>query len=689
MSTLRHLYALTLIIFLSTHSFAQTPDACSIPMPGYTKLGEFEGHGYYLSDTLMNWVDADAYTKANGQFLISINSQAENDFIHGLVSEMVLIGLNDLEEEGQPVWTNGDSLVYTNYSDCSWCSTNDENHNFGVMVPWDGTWILDHYFRSAKHIIELPCGNLTSEIEMACPNDIWVEIPQGQLSVPVTWDLPVVSTDCLVNDTVIISQTMGAESGSDFIEGVYTIGYQAVDSCSSLAECTFTVTTTMPQDTGCGDLEGFTKLGEFEGHGYYMSNEASTWQDAKDFAEAAGGYLATMNTKNENDFVQLHLGLEMVFIGYNDATIEGQGAWANGEPVSLDLSYSNDSLSDYAVMNFWNGRWVMVNQWVYKKYILEMDCGGASPTSITMDCPQNMEVTLPEDSAFVQVNWDLPTVSTTCTNDTVLLTQTLGQTSGAYFEQGNHTIAYAATDSCGNIETCSFEITVSSAGACGPIVGYTLLGEYNGHAYYLSDEALHWVDAQFAAASDGGYLATINSQAENDFLKGVIGHSLPFIGYSDADTEGTGTWANGDSMTLDLSFNNTDENDFAVINFWAGTWQMVNQWVTKKYVMEIECGAAQGGVAPAPILTTSSWKPTMHDIYPNPADDYITVRLTNPQEKNIQFKIYDARGQVFLSEKRTLPRGASELEFEITKLPAGMYFLQLGQGEYRRFVKMD
>ena len=691
MSTLRYFYALSILFLSSIASFAQAPNACSMPMPGYTKLGEFEGHGYYLSDTVTNWVEANALVQANGQNLVSINSQAENDFIHGLVSDVVFIGLTDLDTEGEPYWMNGDSLGYTNYSDCDWCAANDAAHNFGVMLPWDGAWILDHYFRQAQHIVELPCGELTSEMTLTCPDDIWKEIPQGQLSVPMTWDLPTGMTNCIVDDTVIITQVSGETSGSSFIAGVYTIGYQAVDSCNSLAECTFKVTVTTPVDTSCGDIAGFVHLGDFEGHGYYMSEEASTWKDAKDFAEAAGGHLVTMNSKNENDFVQLHLGNEMVFIGYTDEAVEGQGAWADGQAVTLDLSYGNDSLSDYAVMNFWNGQWVMVNQWVYKKYILEMDCGGTPPTSLTLTCPENIDAVIPADSLDVIVSWDLPEPTTTCASDVIALTQTVGAAPGSAFVQGSHIITYSATDSCGNAEVCSFNITITTEGggvSCGPIAGYTLLGDYNGHSYYLSEEELHWDEAQYVAATNGGYLVSVNTQAENDFLKGAIGNELPFIGYSDVDVEGEGAWANEDSITLDLSYNNSDENDFAVINFWAGTWQLVNQWVAKKYIMEVDCNGVQAQVAPM-MRSHRFFKPAIHGIYPNPAEDLITARFTNNQEKDVEFLILDVRGHVFLSEKRSLPQGASELSFDITNLPAGMYFLKMENGEYQRFVKMD
>ena len=50
------------------------------------------------------------------------------------------------------------------------------------------------------------------------------------------------------------------------------------------------------------------------------------------------------------------------------------------------------------------------------------------------------------------------------------------------------------------------------------ILGHTYLGTFNGHTYYMSDCPTAWYDALFAAQEMGGYLATITSQAEDDFL---------------------------------------------------------------------------------------------------------------------------------------------------------------------------
>lgn len=686
MRNLRHFYALSLLFIFAQAINLDAQNVCSLPIDGYIKIGEFEGHGYYLSKDQKHWVDANNETQAAGYSLVSINSQEENDFIHGLVSEMILIGLSDFATEGEPYWVNGDPFDYSNFSECTWCGENDSNYNYGVMFPWDGKWFLDQYYRVAKYVIEVPCGEmLTSELVFECPTNTWKEIPAGDFSVAVDWAVPVAETDC-PNDTVVVTQLSGPNSGDILTQGNYTVSYQAIDNCNSLAECTFNVSVSLAQDTSCGELEGFTYFGQYNGHGYYMSDSIARWEDARDLAEAAGGDLATVSSKSENDFIQIHLGQEMAYIGFNDLDDEGIGAWANGESVDFDQSYNNTDGNDFAIMNFWNGHWVMVNPYVYKRFIMEVNCG-TPPTAISIVCPENINVEIPADSTVVPVSWDLPVAITTCPIDFTLLTQTGGDTSGTSLGEGNFTIIYEALDSCGNTASCTFYVGVTSnplVAGCGDLPGYTNLGMYAGHSYYLSENELKWEEAKYQASLSGSYLATMNSLEENDFLQGAIGQEQPFIGFSDMETESEGTWANGDSLALDLSYGNSDINDYAVINFWAGTWEMVNQWVLRKYVIETDCMLE---AAPKePVYTT---KTSIYDVYPNPAADLLAVRLTTDQARSVLFTISDARGQVFLSEKRELDLGPSTEQFDVSELPAGLYFIQMGPYTYKRFVKVD
>src|SRR5438874_186435 len=68
----------------------------------------------------------------------------------------------------------------------------------------------------------------------------------------------------------------------------------------------------------------------------------------------------------------------------------------------------------------------------------------------------------------------------------------------------------------------------------GPIVNPA-----NGHTYYRLTQS-NWADAESEAVSLGGHLATINDQAENDWVYATF-HTEPsglWIGLNDAAAEG-------------------------------------------------------------------------------------------------------------------------------------------------------
>jgi len=69
---------------------------------------------------------------------------------------------------------------------------------------------------------------------------------------------------------------------------------------------------------------------------------------------------------------------------------------------------------------------------------------------------------------------------------------------------------------------------------------------YSNHTYAITTSAMNWENAKIQAASLGGYLATINTKAENDWLTAkFISYGNVWIGSHDKDTEGTWVWDNG------------------------------------------------------------------------------------------------------------------------------------------------
>lgn len=77
---------------------------------------------------------------------------------------------------------------------------------------------------------------------------------------------------------------------------------------------------------------------EFDGHYYYIfSEELYSYEDALRFCEERHGYLATITSDEENQFLYdylTRLGYDHVFLGGSDAAEEGTWVWSNGEAFS-------------------------------------------------------------------------------------------------------------------------------------------------------------------------------------------------------------------------------------------------------------------------------------------------------------------------------------------------------------------
>lgn len=105
---------------------------------------------------------------------------------------------------------------------------------------------------------------------------------------------------------------------------------------------------------------------------------------------------------------------------------------------------------------------------------------------------------------------------------------------------------------------------------------------YNGHWYkVISDSSItNWNAAQQYCKSQNGYLATITSKEENDFLYDYIsksGFTEAYFGYSDEVSEGVWKWSNGE-VSAYSNWNSGEPNsensneDYAQFYFSDGTW---------------------------------------------------------------------------------------------------------------------
>jgi len=110
------------------------------------------------------------------------------------------------------------------------------------------------------------------------------------------------------------------------------------------------------------------------------------------------------------------------------------------------------------------------------------------------------------------------------------------------------TFTVRVTDTSGASDTETVTITINRAPEAGDDVleniptGWTL--GPNNHLYkYVSASQISWQQAAAAALAEGGYLATITSEEENNFIFDyLVGHKIAWLGGSDAAQDGTWLW---------------------------------------------------------------------------------------------------------------------------------------------------
>ena len=121
----------------------------------------------------------------------------------------------------------------------------------------------------------------------------------------------------------------------------------------------------------------------------------------------------------------------------------------------------------------------------------------------------------------------------------------------------------------------------------------------NGHAYKkIRCESLD--EARDRAATEGASLLAINDEAEQQWISGLFGNYLYWIGLSDAENEGEWVWQNGEPLTytnwgpkhsFPRSPLSPEKKDSAVMTFANGQWHAVGPgdlfWrMTKMAILE-------------------------------------------------------------------------------------------------------
>ena len=479
------------------------------------------------------------------------------------------------------------------------------------------TWTSDDVCGSNASAIQLITVLDETAPELTCPDDMTFSINLGD---PITWEEPVATDNC-----GIVELIASHPNGGIFDAGVTVVTYTATDECNNTTNCDFEIDVAIsaPQLSACQEdiqitcsgteqgivtwsppaidlscsscaanpeIPGFLYMGERGGHRYYCSDTETTWHQANAIATQMGGYLAAIDDPAENDYLASFLTNQHAFIGLNDENSEGNFSWSNGQTLNFGNWYTNQP-NNYAnaqhyVQLLYNGQWNDESANKLGEFIVEIPC---------------VEVTYSANGAL----------------------------NGGTFPAGTTTVTYKMQDKCGNIQNCDFDVTVTTDitmetpedivvecnGANGAVVswvpptatsccnscpaegeelpGFIYMGSYNGHQYYCSKEPAKWQTANAICNQYGGYLASINSADENDFLAAFLTTQSVFIGGNDRAQEGNFTWASKEPNTYSNWYpgqpNNANGNQDYVQMLGNGLWDDIFNNAQLEFVLELPC----------------------------------------------------------------------------------------------------
>jgi len=378
------------------------------------------------------------------------------------------------------------------------------------------------------------------------------------------------------------------------------------------------------------------KLNPENGHYYeFITDNNIKWTDAKSTAEnstynGASGYLVTITSQSENDFVNGILpDSSRAWIGLTDKGREGQYKWVTGEPYSYSNWASGQPSGDnedYVEMYGWNDKWNDNINWnSYESvtgYVVEYD-------DVFVHNPANGNyyklVTDPgitwtdakaaaENSTYNGISGHLVTITSASENTFVVglvpnnirawMGLTDEVTEGTYEWVTGEPFIFSKwdtnqPDNAGNNEDY-IEFLKSSEewndlpndydSIDGYIIEYTpppILNPNNRHYYeYISYPGITWTEAKTAAESHTynglqGHLVTLTTSYENAFINRLVQDSFRvWMGLSDETTEGQYKWVTGEPFIFsNWSYdepNNRDNEDY--VEFLGS----VNKWNDNK-----------------------------------------------------------------------------------------------------------
>lgn len=310
------------------------------------------------------------------------------------------------------------------------------------------------------------------------------------------------------NCDITIERTSGLASGSEFPLGTTTITHVATDNNGNTVTCSFDVEIrdeTAPTVSDPGDINFSVDPGACS---YTYIYDASTF-----FSDTCDPNITIVQTAGLPSGSQFPLGQTLITHTATDAA-------GNVATSSFTVTVLDDEAP-------------------------------------TVTCPNNIAVGISGSETSAVVNYNLPTATDNCSAEAnITITQTAGLASGSSFPIGETTNTFQVEDEYGNINQCSFTITVST-----PETSVDLI---NG-ALTINDIGGGTSDDDISFSSDGTTLTISNLTSPVEVTGGPVltdatTVTIPLANITAGITLEAQGGTNGITFSNDLTLTGTSNN---------------------------------------------------------------------------------------------------------------------------------
>jgi hypothetical protein len=369
------------------------------------------GHDYYLLDQ-SSWSDAESEAQVLGGHLVTINDSDEDAWVYdtfanyGETSRNLWIGFNDVDDEGNFLWTSGESVSYTNWNSDE---PNDSGggEDYGMIWSFTDAWNdLPNDGWTVYGVVEVSSGGggdlpavLTGPIshnghtyyllDQSSWSDAEAKAQElgGHLvtindSSEDAWVYDTFSTYGSTDRNLWIGYTDQSDEGTfSWIDGdtsTYTNwasgepnndwdageDYAMIWSPSGQHPGQWNdmddpADHDSPVPNGVVEIvddvpnlpEVISTAQYYNGHTYYLL-DTSSWSDAEAKAVSMGGHLVTINDSSEDAWVYDTFSTygstdRNLWTGYTDQSDEGNFSWISGDTSTYSNWASGEPNNDW------------------------------------------------------------------------------------------------------------------------------------------------------------------------------------------------------------------------------------------------------------------------------------------------------------------------------------------------------